>query len=248
MASERERVERLGKAGELEVIKILRQLGCRTRRSDITAELPHYGWCFIEVKNKEPFSPGATGPPYWAQGLEIYEYDFYTDILRKKGMRCLFVVRGPHREWLAQFLDELHGEKVYIAGGVTPGYVMYYNLIHFISLVELIKKGREAPQAPTATTVSPKAGSKLGQLQTSWKQVMEQAPEDTKRTPTFAILRSAGVKPVAVEDDTVVLAFRYELHKAKMEQAKNQQVAERIIGHFLGHSCHVRCQMNKEEE
>ncbi|GAJ09473.1 unnamed protein product, partial [marine sediment metagenome] len=134
MANERERVERLGKAGELEVIKILRRLGCRTRRSDIAAELPTYGWCFVEVKNKEPFSPGATGPPYWAQGLEIYEYDFYTDILKKKGMRCLFVVRDRHHEWVAQFLDVLHGEKFYIAGGVTPGYVMYYNLIHFIPL------------------------------------------------------------------------------------------------------------------
>jgi len=248
MANERERVEKLGKAGEREVIKILQRLGCRTRRSDIAAELPNYGWCFVEVKNKEPFSPGATGPPYWAQGLEIYEYDFYTDILKKKGMRCLFVVRGPHREWLAQFLDVLHGEKVYIAGGVTPGYVMYYNLIHFIPLVELIKKGREAPPVPTGTTVSLKAGSELEQLQTSWRQVIEQAPEDTKRTPVIAILRSAGVKPVAAENNTIVIAFRYPIHKEKMEMTENLQVAEKIIGNFLGHSCHVRCQMNKEEE
>jgi len=246
MANERERAEKLGKAGELEVIKILQKLGCRTRRSDIAAELPNYGWCFVEVKNKEPFSPGATGPPYWAQGLEIYEYDFYTDILKNKGMRCLFVVRGPHHEWLAQFLDELHGEKRYIAGGVTPGYVMYYNLIHFIPLVELVKGGREAPEA--TATAPPKAGRELERLRVNWRQVTEQAPEETKRTPVIAILRSAGVKPVAVENNTIVIAFRYPIHKEKMEKAENLQVAEKIIGNFLGHSYHVRCQMNKEEE
>ena len=70
---------------------------------------------------------------------------------------------------------------------------------------------------------------------------MEQAPEDTKRTPAFAILRSAGVEPLAVEDDTVVLAFRYPIHKEKMGMPENRQVAEKIIGNFLGHSCHVHC-------
>ena len=92
----------------------------------------------------------------------------------------------------------------------------------------------------------PKASSELEQLRMNWRQVIGQAPEDTKRTPVIAILASAGVKPVAVEGDTVVLAFRYPVHKVLIEKMENQRVAERIIGHFLGHSCHVRCQMNKE--
>ncbi|GAI25103.1 unnamed protein product, partial [marine sediment metagenome] len=37
----------------------------------------------------------------------------------------------------------------------------------------------------------------------------------TKKTPAITILRSAGVKPVAFEDNTVVLSFRYPLHKEK---------------------------------
>lgn len=111
-------------------------------KADRTVELPHYGWCFLEVKNKEPFSPGPPGPPYWAQGLEIYEYEFYTDILKNKGVHCLFVVRGRNGEWLAQFLDVLKGEKTDVAGGVSPGPVVYYNLMHFIPLAKILGKNR----------------------------------------------------------------------------------------------------------
>jgi len=71
--------------------------------------------------------------------------------------------------------------------------------------------------------------------------VIEEAPGDIKRTNAVALLRSAGVKPVAIEDNTVVLAFRYSIHKENMEKPENQQVAEKIISRFLGRSCRVRC-------
>jgi DNA polymerase-3 subunit gamma/tau len=57
----------------------------------------------------------------------------------------------------------------------------------------------------------------------------------------MAILRSAGVTPVAFEDDRLVLAFRYPLHKESMEKPQNQEIAEKIISNFLGHPCHLRC-------
>ncbi len=96
------------------------------------------------------------------------------------------------------------------------------------------------PETAPATTSSEHSGE-IEQLKLEWRQVIEQAPEDTKRTPAIAILRSAGVKPVAVEDDTVVLAFRYDFHKENMEKPENQQVAQRIISNFLGRPCRVRC-------
>ncbi len=104
-----------------------------------------------------------------------------------------------------------------------------------------------APPEATATTAPLEAGSELEQLKLNWKRVIEQAPEDTKRTPAIAILRSAGVKPVALENDTVVLAFRYPYHKEQIEKMENQRVAEKIIGNFLGHSCHVRCIYETED-
>ena len=104
------------------------------------------------------------------------------------------------------------------------------------------------PVPEVATTITPPPpGSELEQLRQNWRQVIEQAPEDTKRTPAIAILRSAGVKPVAFEDNTVVLAFRYPLHKEKIEEPENQRIAEKIISNFLGHPCHVRCIYEPED-
>ncbi|MDI6814585.1 MAG: DNA polymerase III subunit gamma/tau [Dehalococcoidales bacterium] len=95
--------------------------------------------------------------------------------------------------------------------------------------------------AESILTTPPQPGSEIEQLRLNWKQIIEQAPASIKKTSAIAFLRSAGVKPVAIEDDTIVLAFRYPIHKENMERPENQKVAEEIISNFLGRSCHVRC-------
>jgi DNA polymerase-3 subunit gamma/tau len=103
------------------------------------------------------------------------------------------------------------------------------------------------PPAAEAPVPPPPPGGEIEYLRQNWKQVIAQAPEDTKRTPAMAILRSAGVRPVAFEDDRLVLAFRYPLHKENMEKAQNQEIADRVISSFLGRPCRVRC-IHKPEE
>jgi len=97
------------------------------------------------------------------------------------------------------------------------------------------------PKAEATPAPPPQLHNEVERLRLNWRQVIDQAPEDVKRTPAIAILRSAGVKPVAVEGNTAVLAFRYPIHKEKMETAENLQVAEKIISNFLGRPCQVRC-------
>ena len=106
-----------------------------------------------------------------------------------------------------------------------------------------------APAVPevTATIQPPEPGSEIEKIRLNWRQVIEQAPEDTKRTPAIAILRSAGVNPVAIEDDTIVLAFRYSYHKEQIEKLENKQAAEKIVSHFLRRSCHIRCIYEPED-
>ena len=106
-----------------------------------------------------------------------------------------------------------------------------------------------APPPPPEDKVAPlEAGSEIEQLKLNWKQVIEQAPDDTKRTPAIAILRSAGIMPIAIEDDTVVLAFKYSYHKEQIEKPENQQLSEKIISSFLGRPCHVRCIYEPEND
>ncbi len=83
--------------------------------------------------------------------------------------------------------------------------------------------------------------SEIERLRLNWRRVIDEAPADIKKTNAIALLRSAGVKPMTIEDDTVVLVFRYSIHKENMEKPENQRVAEKIISTFLGRPCRVRC-------
>ncbi len=104
------------------------------------------------------------------------------------------------------------------------------------------------PKTPDITTTQrPQSGSDIEKIRLNWRQVIEQAPENTKKTPAIAILRSAGVKPMAIEDDTIVLAFRYSYHKEQIEKLENQQVVQEIISHFLGRPCRIRCIYEPED-
>ena len=102
-----------------------------------------------------------------------------------------------------------------------------------------VAASQSEPETVTSIT-SPEPGSELEQLRVSWRQMVAQAPVDTRRTPAIAILRSAGVRPVSFEDDTVTLAFKYPLHKEKMGEPENQQITVKIISNFLGRPCRVR--------
>jgi DNA polymerase-3 subunit gamma/tau len=89
--------------------------------------------------------------------------------------------------------------------------------------------------------------NKLEYLCANWKNVIEHAPDNVKRSPALAILRSAGVKPVAFDDNTVVLSFRFPVHKDKIEEPENNKIAAKIIANFIGQPCEVRCLYEPEE-
>jgi len=102
--------------------------------------------------------------------------------------------------------------------------------------------------APEAAEISPpEADNKLDYLKSNWKHVIEQVPDRIKRTAAVAILRSAGVQPIAIDGDTIVLTFRYPYHKEKIEELENRKITAEIISNFLGHSCQVRCVYEVEE-
>lgn len=114
--------------------------------------------------------------------------------------------------------------------------------------VDSAKKAVEETAEPVTAVNEPKDYSnKLEYLCANWKNVIEHAPDNVKRSPALAILRSAGVKPVAFDDDTVVLSFRFPVHKDKIEEPENNKVAAKIIANFIGQPCEVRCLYEPEE-
>lgn len=81
----------------------------------------------------------------------------------------------------------------------------------------------------------------LERLRVNWKTVIKQAPADTQKTPAVAILRSAPVRPVSIEDNVVCLAFNSKIFKDKIEILENQRVTEKVISSFLGRPCQIKC-------
>ena len=104
---------------------------------------------------------------------------------------------------------------------------------------------KEAPEPATvpaeaASTIPTEAGGEeIEHLKQNWRRFIQEAPPSLSRTPAAALLRSA--RPRSVENNTVILSFKFPLHKESMEKTENQKIAEQIISNFLGHACRVRC-------
>ena len=92
----------------------------------------------------------------------------------------------------------------------------------------------------------PESGGEAEFLRQNWKRIIESAPAETQRTAAIAFLRSSS-KPVSFEDNTVVLSFRFSIHKDNMEKPQNLTVAEKIISNAMGYPCRVRCVYQHEQ-
>jgi DNA polymerase-3 subunit gamma/tau len=91
------------------------------------------------------------------------------------------------------------------------------------------------------------AGSPLEQLKNNWALIIQQVPDAVKRSAAVAMLRSAGIKPIAIEGDTVVLSFKYPYHREKIEELENKKIVAGLIGQFMGHPCQIKCIYEPEE-
>jgi len=115
-----------------------------------------------------------------------------------------------------------------------------------------VKQKQEKPvvnkeNPPAEPAVNPvKEDEKLNHLINNWGDIIEQAPASTRKTAALAILRSAGVRPVAFENNTVTLSFKYSYHKDKIDEPENKKVAAEIIGCSLGSKCQVICVYEQE--
>jgi DNA polymerase-3 subunit gamma/tau len=103
-----------------------------------------------------------------------------------------------------------------------------------------VAREKPAPSTAAKAETGPAAvGSIIEQLQSQWIKIMKEAPDGMSKTPAAALLRSA--RPLSIEDDTIVVSFKYSYHKEKMDNLDNQKTADKIVSSFLGRPCKVRC-------
>jgi DNA polymerase-3 subunit gamma/tau len=96
-----------------------------------------------------------------------------------------------------------------------------------------------APAEPAPVTAASAGGEEIDYLKQNWLKFIREAPSSMSRSPAAALLRSA--RPKAIENNTVILSFKFPLHKESMEKTENQRIAEQIISNSLGRACRVRC-------
>jgi DNA polymerase-3 subunit gamma/tau len=73
----------------------------------------------------------------------------------------------------------------------------------------------------------------------NWNQMLEQAPDITKRSIAIALLRSS-LRLASFDNDTLVIAFKHKIHQDKMEDVANKKVACEIISSYIGRPVQIQ--------
>ena len=129
---------------------------------------------------------------------------------------------------------------------VTPSTTQAASTTH-ASIPRPAARPAEPPKEPAKVSALQGAGSELAQLKNNWALIIQQVPDAVKRSAAVAMLRSAGIKPISIEDDTVVLSFKYPYHREKIEELENKKIVAGLIGQFLGRPCQIKCVYEPEE-
>jgi DNA polymerase-3 subunit gamma/tau len=113
---------------------------------------------------------------------------------------------------------------------------------------EPVAEETPVPPEPEEKHESPlAAGDAIEQLQQQWIKIINEAPGGLAKTPAAALLRS-GSKPISIEGETIVVAFKFSYHIEKMGNMDNQKTAEKIVSSFMGRPYKVRCVFEHEND
>jgi DNA polymerase-3 subunit gamma/tau len=102
------------------------------------------------------------------------------------------------------------------------------------AVAEQVKPPAEAK--PAAITIST-----LEELVKQWPQLLSCAPPQLRRSSALAILRSAGIQPVAFNGGTVTLSFKFPIHMNKINEPENKRITSEILSACIGAPVQVIC-------
>ncbi|MDO8688422.1 MAG: DNA polymerase III subunit gamma/tau [Dehalococcoidia bacterium] len=105
--------------------------------------------------------------------------------------------------------------------------------------------GTAPPARPKiAASPAPVSGDPLDRLNASWPRILAEVRQVNKQIE--ALLRSS-CRVIAADNDTVTIAFSYEIHKSKLDDPKMRRVVEDIISRALGHPHEILCVLSPKE-
>jgi hypothetical protein len=101
--------------------------------------------------------------------------------------------------------------------------------------------GSEVPTAAGSSDIPGKDIPRdIDYIRSRWREFIKSLRGEGSSGNLDAFLRSA-CDPVALEDDTLVLGFRYPFHKEKIEDAKYRHLVEKKLMEVFGRPYKIRC-------
>ncbi len=88
----------------------------------------------------------------------------------------------------------------------------------------------------------------LEHLKANWASLFTNLPENIRRNQGITLLKSGGITPIALSNDTLTLSFKYPIHKDMFENKDNIRVAEELFSRYLNNDCKIKCILQAEED
>ncbi len=98
-------------------------------------------------------------------------------------------------------------------------------------------KMESSPAAPTLS-------SEIERLRINWKQMLDDVPRGSY---AVALLRTVG-PPASIENDTIILSAKSDIHKKNIEKPEMKSRIEKIFCDYLGHPCQVQCILDPKKD
>ncbi len=88
----------------------------------------------------------------------------------------------------------------------------------------------------------------LENIKANWASLFTNLPENIRRNQGITLLKSGGITPIALDNDTLTLSFKYPIHKDMFENKDNIRVAEELFSRYLNNECKIKCVLQAEED
>ncbi len=110
-------------------------------------------------------------------------------------------------------------------------------------------EGDETEVVPSKAAETPEVTSspEIDQLRSRWREFINAMRGEGSKGNLDAVLRSA-CEPLAIEDNTLVLGFYHEFHKAYIEDPKYKHLVEKKLREIFGQPYQIRCVLTPRSE